>query len=95
MNQFLWDLIVSEAAERYFVGDAPEPAFLICRGPFSPHGKWTLYMNSINEIASFTSLTKAEGRLKEIVAKAKSPVSVFKQTRKGRTLFAQGIGVAS
>ncbi len=89
MSTFLWDLIISEASERYFVGDAPEPAFLICRGIFSPKGKWTLYMNSISEIGHFTSLKGAENHLREIVSRAKKPLSLFKQTRKGKkVLFA-------
>ena len=86
----LWSLIASEASERFYVNDAQEPAFLICRGAFSPKGPWTLYMNSISELGSFSSREKAFEKLREIVSKAKLPVKVYRESHGGKKiLFAE------
>jgi hypothetical protein len=89
MERFLWDLIESEAHARFFIDSADEPAFLICRGPFAIRGPYGLYLNTVGHIASFPSAKKAELRLQEIVKTARTPVKVFKQTRRGRILFAE------
>jgi len=48
-----------------------------------------LRKNTVGQIASFSSAKKAELRLQEIVKTARFPVKVFKQTRRGRVLFAE------
>lgn len=89
MNNILWDLIESEARERFFVDDAKEPAFLISWGIFSPNGKCTLYLNTVGAINSFPTLSKARERIKELVESARTPIKVYKETKRGHLLFAE------
>jgi hypothetical protein len=89
MNEMVWDLLESNASERYFVDNAEEPGFLIGRGPWAIHGEWTLYMNRVSALGSFTSRQKARERLLKMVQGAKEPVKVFRETRRGRQLFAE------
>lgn len=91
MSSIIWDLIESEARERYYVNDCEEPAFLIGGGVFARKGKLcSLYMNTVCELGSFSSFKKAREKLKEIVAKAKLPVKLYRIKNNGqRVLFAE------
>jgi hypothetical protein len=89
MTEIVWDLLESNASEKYFVDGAEEPAFLIGRGPWAINGDWTLYMNHVTAIGSFTSLGKARERLLEMIRGAKKTVKVFRETRRGKRLFAE------
>jgi len=91
MSEIVWDLLESNASERYFVDGAEEPAFLIGRGPWAINGCWTLYMNHVAALGSFTSLGKARERLLEMIRGAKKTVKVFRETRRSRRLFAESI----
>jgi hypothetical protein len=89
MNEIVWDLLESNASERYFVDDAEEPGFLIGRGPWAINGDWTLYMNHVAALGSFTSRQKAREWLLKMVQGATKPVKVFRETRRGKRLFAE------
>jgi len=89
VSKILWDLLESEARERFFIDAAPEPAFLISWGIFSPKGKCTLYLNTVGAINSFPSLKKAEERIKELVESARTPIKVYKGIKRGHLLFAE------
>jgi hypothetical protein len=89
MTEIVWDLLESNASERYFVDAAEEPAFLIGRGPWAINGCWTLYMNRVAALESFTSCQKARELLLKMVQGAKKPVKVFRETRRGKRLFAE------
>lgn len=86
MSSILWDLMESEAPDKFFVGDAERPGFLLfpryhC---FAHENKWTLYMNSVGLIDTFSTMDKALERLREIIATAKTSVKVFKASKTGR-----------
>jgi hypothetical protein len=89
MIEVVWNLLESNASERYFIDAAEEPAFLIGRGPWAINSEWTLYMNHVAAIGSFTSLGKAREQLLKMIQEAKKPVKVFRETRRGKKFFAE------
>lgn len=86
MSSILWDLMESEAPDKFFVGDAERPGFLLFpRYHFLAHeNKWTLYMNSVGLIDTFSTMDKALERLRQIIATAKASVKVFRTSKTGQ-----------
>jgi len=84
-QNLIWELLESEACERYFIDDAEKPAFLLLskHNPLS-HGGFELYMNYVARLGRFSSMKKAEDKLREVISKARRPLKVFKVSKWGR-----------
>ena len=82
----LWELLESEAPEKFYVNGKEMPAFLLFHKYHwaSQNKKYTLYLNRVGVIAEFTSQKKALERLKLIVENANFPVRVHRLSRTGR-----------
>jgi hypothetical protein len=86
MSSLLWDLMETEAPDKFFVGDAERPGFLLFpRYHFLAHeNRWTLYLNSVGLIDTFSTMEEALERLRQIVATARASVKVFTVSKTGR-----------
>lgn len=89
MNNILWDLLESEAREKYFIGSSEKPAFLISQGVWATQDHYSLYMNNVCCVGSLTSREKAREKIRQIVATARVPIRLFRETRRGKVLFAE------
>jgi len=94
----LWDILESEACERYYINDAEKPAFLLLSkwNPLS-HGAFEVYMNHIGSIGKFAKKKDAILRLTEGMRTAKKPMTFYKVDKFGRKqgrkqLFAKADG---
>lgn len=84
LQDCLWDILETEAFERYFINDAEEPGFLILH-KYNPliHGSFELYMNHVTRLARVKTHKKAVERLNDILRTAKIPMRVYVQKKKG------------
>ena len=85
-NQFIWELVESEAPEKFFVNDAKSPAFLLFPKYhyLAQQNKVTLYLSSIGVINTFKTEKLALERLKQIVETANYPCKVFQVSKTGK-----------
>lgn len=92
LQDWLWDILESEAFERYFIGDAEKPAFLILNknNPLS-NGAFELYMNSVSRLGRFKTHKKAVEKLDTVLSSAIKKIHVFKQRKKGIANFGKKI----
>jgi len=83
---FLWELLESEAPEKFYIDGNEHPAFLYFPRQHwaSQKNKHTLYMNTVGVINTFGSRKKALARLKQIVENAYFAVRVYQVSRTGR-----------
>ena len=93
MQDCLWDILESEASERYFINDAEKPAFLLLDkwNPLS-HGGYELYMNHVCLLCRVKSKKQALAKLDKMLETARIPLTVWKETKRGgktkRVLYA-------
>lgn len=85
-SEILWELLEMEALEKFFVGNAKSPAFLLF-----PKYHWastksahSLYLSNVGLIARFSSQKKALDRIKELVEKANYPLKLYQVSKFGR-----------
>lgn len=84
-NGCLWELLEMEAPEKFFIGDAEHPAFLVF-----PKYHWastktahSLYLNTVGLIATFSTRKKAFDRIKELVENANYPLRLYRVSKFG------------
>lgn len=84
LQDCLWDILETEAFERYFINDAEKPAFLILH-KFNPltHGSFELFMNHVSRLCRVKTHKKAIERLDYMLSTANIPIRVFIQKEKG------------
>ena len=84
LQDCLWDILETEASERYFIDDAEKPAFLILNrhNPLS-HGYFELYMNHVSRVARCKNHKEIIAKLDKILSTARKPIRVYLQKRKG------------
>ena len=93
MNDCLWDILESEASERYLINNAEKPAFLLLDkwNPLS-HGGYELYMNHVGLLCRVKSKKQALLKLDKMLETARIPMKVWKETKWGfktkRVLYA-------
>ena len=92
LQDCLWDILESEAFERYFIGDAEKPAFLILN-KYNPlaNGAFELYMNHVSRLGRFKTHKKAIAKLDTVLSSAVKRIHVFKQTKKGIANFGKKV----
>lgn len=88
LQDCLWDLLESEAFERYFINDAEKPAFLILHkyNPLS-HGSFELFMNHVSRLCRVKTQKQVIEKLDKILSSATIKITVFKQKKKGLASF--------
>ena len=93
--KLLYDLLEMEAPDKFFIDGKDVPAFLLFpKHHFASRHGYTLYLNRVGVIASFSSNKKALERLKEIVERANFPMRLYRVRKYGgkrnkRILFAE------
>jgi len=82
MQNCLWDILETEAFERYFINDAEKPAFLILHkcNPLA-YGSFELFMNHVARLGRFKTHKEAIKRLDEAISTANIPIRVYKQKK--------------
>lgn len=88
LQDCLWDILESEAFERYFIGDAEKPAFLILNkyNPLS-NGAFELYINYVARLGRFQTHKKAVEKLDMVLSGATKKIHVFKQRQMSMAKF--------
>ena len=86
LQDYLWEILETEACERYFINEAEKPAFLLLHkhNPLT-HGSFELYMNHVSRIAKVKTRQKAIQRLDDMLRTARTPMTVYVQKKKGLT----------
>jgi len=92
LQDCLWDILESEACERYFIGDAEKPAFLIL-DKWNPlaNNAFELYMNCVSRLGKFRTRKQAIERLDAVLSTANHKICVFKQKKIGIASFGKKI----
>lgn len=85
MKEALWEIMEMEAPEKFYADGRDRAAFLLF-----PKSHWlsvekgySLYLNTVGLIKSFSTRKKALERLKEIIESANFPVRVYKVDKYG------------
>jgi len=94
LKDCLWDILESEACEKFFINDAEKPAFFILSkyNPLS-HGNFELYMSNVAKLGDFKTQKEAREKLKTVIATAKHPIRVYTFTKRRRPkLFEKIVG---
>lgn len=86
LQDCLWDILESEAFERYFINDAEKPAFLILHkwNPLANRA-FVLYMNHVSRLCRVKTHRETIEKLDRMLSTAKVKIHVFKQKKKGLT----------
>lgn len=84
LQDSLWEILETEACERYFINEAKKPAFLLLN-KYNPltHGSFELYMNYVSRIAKVKTRKEAIQRLDDMLRTATIPMTVYVQKKKG------------
>lgn len=84
LQDCLWDILETEAYERYFMDNAEKPAFLILHKwhPLT-NRSFELYMNHVSRLARCKSHKEIIARLDKTLSTAKKPIRVYIQKKKG------------
>jgi len=84
-QKIIWDILESEAWEKYYIDDAERPAFLMLH-KYSPlsGGGFELYINSLARVGAFRFEKEARERLLKIMSKANKSVKYYRQSKTGR-----------
>jgi len=92
LQDCLWDILESEACERYFIGDAEKPAFLIL-DKWNPlaNNSFELYMNHVSRLGRFKTHKKTIEALDAVLSTANHKIHVFKQKKRGMASFGKKI----
>lgn len=84
LQDTLWDILETEAFERYFINNAEKPAFLILhKWNLLSRGGFELLMNYVARLGRFKTHKEAIARLDQAISTAIIPISVYKQKRRG------------
>lgn len=94
MASVLYEIMIGEATERFYINDAPKPAWVIL-GKYSilssTRSSYELWFSTMHRWRLRT-LKECHAKIKEMVSKAKVPMKVWREKRFGRVdreLFAQ------
>lgn len=84
-QEIMWDLIVSEGDEFYYIDDAEGPAFILLHR-YNPltRDSFHLYMNEVGRIISTRSEKEVREKLIQALNTAAKKIKVFKMVRRGR-----------
>ena len=84
-DKLYWELVESEAYEKYYINDAPEPGILILhKNHFLSDGKFTLLLNHVGIISQTKTEKEIQEKLLELLNKATIHIKVFKISKIGR-----------
>jgi len=92
-ENILWDLIESEADEKYYLDryeENAELAAIMVLGPYSPFsesGSWVVYFGDGIAKWKFRTHKEADAKVMEIIRSTKSEVWVRKVEKNGRTRY--------
>ena len=84
-QDIMWDLIVSEADELYYIDEAEDPAFILLHR-YNPltRDSFHLYMNEVGRIISTRSEKEVREKLFQALNSTTKRIKVFKMVRSGR-----------
>ena len=85
MTDLLYDILESEACEKYYINNAEKPAFLVLSkwNPLS-HGKFELYMNRVARLGEFKTKKELIAKLLQVMSTANKPKKFYKVDKFGR-----------
>lgn len=91
MSDILFELMESNALEKYYIDNAKSPGITIQCGVFTaPDAKkgqhYTVYFGNAIGHWNFSNLNKARAKAEEILAKAVYPITVTVKHRNGKVL---------
>ena len=78
-----FDLLESEALEKYYVDDAPAPAVLLLNGILT-NGVWHVYLNMVARVTRTRSEKEARSKIEDIFNSTTKKIKVFKVSTTGR-----------
>lgn len=94
LQNCLWDILESEACEKYYIDDAELPGFLVLsKWNLLSHGGFELYMNRLSRLGRYRTKKELREKLRFVFSTAKKPLSYYKVDKQGRRkLVAQADG---
>lgn len=92
LQDCLWDILESEACERYFIGDAEKPAFLLLsKHNLLTHNSYELFMTHVSRLGKYGTRKKAVEKLDMMLSTATKKIHVFRQTKRGIASFSKKV----
>jgi len=82
-TEMLYDILESEAVEKYYIDDASKPAVLLLQGILT-NGTWHVYMNMVTRIIRTRKEKEARSKIEEIFNKTTKQIKVYKVSTVGR-----------
>lgn len=82
--KIVWDILEDQAKEKFYIGNAKEPAFLILPKSLLTRDKFTLLINSLCKVGDFKTLKQCHAKLEEISLKINKPIRKYSMQNVGR-----------